>query len=185
LNAFFFAISSHAANEKGIGGAPLFVSPIIPVFFSINISIFLNNLSHFLEEVVKTHLHHIFSCCLDDFLGVCTGGAADRAVHAGGAAKESLSHSLSHRELSLYDLFHEDHFPAGIRNGSFGQIKDRANRPAEATARALGYCLAAFFVKLKLDGHYLFPINDRVQGVEGSWVLGFNNLKSTPSLNLH
>jgi hypothetical protein len=127
----------------------------MPFFFSVDISIFFNNLAHFLEEVVKTHLHHIFSCRFDDFLGICPGGAAHRAVHASGAAKEGLSHPLGHRELSLHDLFHQDHFPAGIGNGSLGQIKDRANRPAEATAGALGYSLAPFFIELQLGGHFI------------------------------
>jgi hypothetical protein len=120
----------------------------MPLYFSVDISIFFNNLAHFLEEVVKTHLHHIFSCRFDDFLGICTGGAAYRAVHAGGAAKEGLNHPFGHRDLSLHNLFHEDHFPAGIGNGSFGQIEDRANRAAEATAGALDDGLSSFLVDL-------------------------------------
>jgi hypothetical protein len=125
----------------------------MPVFLSVDISIFFNNLAHFLEEVVKSHPRQIFSSCFDDFLGIGTRGAVDRTIHAGGAAKEGLSHSLGHGELSLHDLFQEDHFSTGIREGPFGQVEDRANRPAEATAGALSDRLASFFIELQLSSH--------------------------------
>jgi len=88
-------------------------------------------------------------------LGIYTRRAVDRTIHAGGATKKSLSHSLSYRKFSLNYLFHENHFSASICDGPFSQVKDGTNCPAKATAGTLGDSLALFFIELQLISHRL------------------------------
>src|SRR4030042_6342596 len=77
----------------------------MPFSLTVNVPIFLNDIAHCFEEVVITQCHHILPCRLEHFLRIHAGWTVDGTIHAGRAAKESLSYSLGHGELSLHDLF--------------------------------------------------------------------------------
>jgi hypothetical protein len=129
------------------------VTPIMALFLTIDISVFLNDLTHSLEEVIVTQSHDIFPCSLDHLLGVNSRGAVDRAVHTGGTAQQGLSYSLRNRKLSLHHFPEKNHLTAGIGNGSLGQFKDGADRPTKPAPGALRDRLSLLFIQLQLIRH--------------------------------
>src|SRR4030065_953817 len=129
------------------------MTPVGPLLLSIDIPILFDHLAHCLEEVVKTHSHHIPSRRFDNLLRINTRGTIDRAVHTGGTTKHCLCHFFGGGKFSFQHLFEKDDLSVGIGDGPLCQVEDRANRPAEAAPGALSDRFATFFIELELSGH--------------------------------
>src|SRR4030043_250590 len=54
FHTFFFPVSPYTAHKEDVRGTSLFVTPIVPLFLSIDISILLSNLAHFFKKIVET-----------------------------------------------------------------------------------------------------------------------------------
>jgi hypothetical protein len=152
-NTLFFPVSSDAAHTQSIRRFAFLMAPVVLFILSIDISVFFNDLSHRVEEIVVSQFNRVLSGGFDHFLRIYSGRAVDRTVHAGRTAQKGLCHPFRHRELAFHYLFQEDHLSACIGDGPLGQVKDGTDRSAESTPGTLGNGFPLLFVKLKLISH--------------------------------